>query len=51
MLITYLQAPSLKALIQGIPGMEFAFLPGTDGQADVLLITQLGFAVAAWKMP
>ena len=36
---------------KGIPGMEFSFIPDESGQAEILLITQMGFDIAAWRMP
>lgn len=34
----------------GTPGLEFSFLPGEQAQARALILRQMGFDSAAWRM-
>ena len=34
----------------GFPGMEFSFLPGEKAQSRALILGQMGFDTAAWRM-
>ena len=34
----------------GFPGMEFSFLPGENAQSRALILGQMGFDSAAWRM-
>jgi hypothetical protein len=34
----------------GMPGVEFSFLPGEQAQSQALILGQMGFDTAAWRM-
>lgn len=34
----------------GMPGVEFSFLPGEDARSRALILGQMGFDTAAWRM-
>jgi predicted alpha/beta superfamily hydrolase len=39
-----------RFIAPAIPGWEFSFLPGDDTRSPVLILRQMGFDMAAWKM-
>jgi hypothetical protein len=34
----------------GMPGVEFSFLPGENARSRTLILGQMGFDTAAWRM-